>query len=372
MTINLHIGAFKTGTSFLQSVLEGGRDTLSSNGILWPGRHWSEQVGAARGLLSKDPRKWSRWDVMAEAMATWDRGDVIYSMEFLSIGSAKAVERVGKSLAGQPVRVVLTARDVGRVLPAQWQESVQNGKSWSYRDYVGEVSSTNSESEAHRHFWAKQDLGEIVRRWQALPDSAELVVVTVPPSGGPRDLLWKRFCDAIVLDPDLLPTDIRVNESLGAASSEVMRYVSAQLAEGDPHAKTSRVVKKVLSKGLLSQRKSSEPVLVLPHELEPWATERSAELIADLRTTGVRVIGDLDDLTPQFGARRSNETEDPSALPSEAYLEAAGFGIAQLADHMAQSGLTEPVDSSAAGVIYRRGAKKKKQGGQQRRSERST
>ncbi len=36
-TVTLHIGAFKTGTSFIQTVLANNKDALAAEGVLWPG-----------------------------------------------------------------------------------------------------------------------------------------------------------------------------------------------------------------------------------------------------------------------------------------------------------------------------------------------
>ena len=41
-TIVLRIGATKTGTSYLQSVLERNKELLDDRGALWPGTSWKE------------------------------------------------------------------------------------------------------------------------------------------------------------------------------------------------------------------------------------------------------------------------------------------------------------------------------------------
>ena len=41
-TIVLHIGAMKTGTSYLQSVLERNKELLDDRGVLWPGTSWKD------------------------------------------------------------------------------------------------------------------------------------------------------------------------------------------------------------------------------------------------------------------------------------------------------------------------------------------
>ena len=48
-TVTLHIGAFKTGTSFVQSVLMNSRQTLAELGVLWPGQDWDSVVQRGPG-----------------------------------------------------------------------------------------------------------------------------------------------------------------------------------------------------------------------------------------------------------------------------------------------------------------------------------
>ena len=356
--VNLHVGTFKTGTSYLQSVLVHSQSQLADAGVLWPGRAWADQVAATKGLMTSRPGKRQAWDTLMAEVDGWSGVSAIISMETLSMASPAAVRRAASSLLDHRVRVILTARDIGRVIPAQWQESVQNGKSWSYETYLDGVVNGSQGDRAHDHFWSKHDWAAVLRTWSAVADDAELVLVTVPPSGAPRGLLWERFCEAVSLDPTAYDATMSVNESLGAASAEVVRYVSAALEDVESHRQTSRVLKKTLAKGVLNGRKSEEPTLVLPHRLQRWAVERSRELIDDLAAVKATTIGSLDDLVPRFTARVTGETEDPSSLPVEELLGAAGFGLAELCSIMAENGLAPrgygPDDSTPRRVARRR------------------
>ena len=338
-TVYLHVGTFKTGTSYLQSVLAHSKEQLTDDGVLWPGRAWADQVAATKGLLSNRPGKVAAWDRLVDEINEWSGRSAIVSMETLSMASPRAVRRAASSLGGHQVRVVLTARDVGRVLPAQWQESVQNGKSWAYREYLEGVVNGREGDRAYDHFWSKHDWAHVLRTWSKVADDAGLTLVTVPASGSPRGLLWERFCQAVDLDPQKFDSSPSVNESLGAASAEVIRYVSASLDERETHRQTARVLKKTLAKAVLNTRKSEEPTLVLPHDLEPWAVTRSRELIKDLETVDKTTIGDVEELEPAFTGPKQNETEDPSQLPAETLLSAAGFALAEFCELLAQNGL---------------------------------
>lgn len=349
-TVILHIGAFKTGTSYIQSVLAGGRDRLAERGVLWPGVTWQTQVAAARGLNRLRPAKLAAWNTLVEEIDAWSGDRVIVSIEALSMVGPQGVEVARTSLAGHRVRILLTVRDLGRVLPAQWQESVQNGKTWSYREYLAGVTGDDGTSPAHTHFWSKHDWGRILRTWSAVADDVELTVVTVPPADAPRGLLWQRFCQAADLEPDDLDATVRVNESLGAASAEVVRHVSVQKERTDSPLRRTKAVKDTLAQRVLIPHKVDEPRLVLPEHLRPWAARRSEELIADLLEVGPQLVGDVGDLRPAFHPIRTGETDDPSSLPVEELLASAGVGLLGLVELLVESGVVAADRSDVPGT----------------------
>ena len=51
-TVVLHIGAMKTGTSYIQSLLWKNRELLAERGVQSPGRAWRHQKKAAQDLLA--------------------------------------------------------------------------------------------------------------------------------------------------------------------------------------------------------------------------------------------------------------------------------------------------------------------------------
>ena len=115
---------------------------------------------------------------------------------------------------------MVTARDLNRTIPAMWQESLKNGAVFSFDEYVAAVHAHEGPGKV---FWRQQAIAAMCRRWSEAVGVDRVTVVTVPPPGASHDVLWHRFAQAIVVDPDGLVAPIRSNESLGAASMEVMR-----------------------------------------------------------------------------------------------------------------------------------------------------
>lgn len=338
-TVTLHIGAFKTGTSFIQTVLMNSRSTLAELGVLWPGQDWGSIVQGVQGLRGRQKTPIDRWLQLVDEIDAWEGESALLSMEYLSLAKPDAIAAAIDSLSNHQVKIILTMRDIGRAIPAQWQESMQNGQTWSYLEYLSAVTDRRPRRlPAGQHFWLKQDPVKILRAWGQHVPAENLLLVTVPPQGSPSSSLWERFCSAAGLPPERFDATIRVNESLGADSAEVMRYVMTRAAEVDADVDTRKAMKKILAKQILSARKSAEPTLLLPSEHHAWAVKRGKRMVSQLNDLGPSVIGDLDDLVPRFPPPSGKPTANPSAAPVDELLAAAAFGLVGMSEEVARLG----------------------------------
>ncbi|HVQ18231.1 MAG TPA: hypothetical protein VMT27_04250 [Actinomycetes bacterium] len=300
-TVCLHIGAMKSGTSYLQHVLQRNREALLVAGVLFPGRRWRDQVDAAEELVGVLPEgkqaKVGAWQSLTDEVTAFNGHTAVISMETLSAADRAAAARAVSSFAPNRVRIVLTARDLGRGVPAQWQESVKNGVTLGFGKYLALISASPSRSlPGARAFWRPQDIGAILRTWQPHVAPEDLVVVTVPPAGAQRSVLWHRFCEAAGIDPQGVDDSVSTNESLGAVSAELLRRVNRAAKARDVSPEVAAVVKQRLAKQVLAARKASEPSLDVPEEYQPWLVQTAADLVADVKQVGPRVVGDLDEL----------------------------------------------------------------------------
>lgn len=167
----------------------------------------------------------------------------------------------------------------------------------------------------------------MAKTWSRLVGPERVTVVTVPPPGAAPELLWERFSSAVGFPPESCSPIPAANESLGAVSSLVMRRLNHLLSErGLPWRDYNAVVKRVLAKSVLSDRRREEPSLGL--SVLPEVTSRSREIRRSLVDLGVNVVGDLDDLEPV-----PVEGVDPGSISAEAQLEAAVAGLAGLIEH---------------------------------------
>jgi len=312
----LHIGAMKTGTTYVQQVLFEHRDVLHERGVLVPGRRWSDQVHAVQDLLDMpddDPAVTGRrggsglagsWDgLVSEVVASEDEVAVV-SMEFLSFATLPYAERAVAAFGDAEVRVVLTVRDAAAVAPAQWQTAVVSGGTDDWPTFqrgvrratgvVGKVLNRLQHDEARETFLRAQLVPRILETWAGAAGVGALRVVTMPPPGSPRGLLWERFCRAAGIDGRNCERADRANESLGYASTELLRRVNLalDLSSQTEHNKT---VKDHLAQRALASRSGEERARLDP-DTAAAAMGFNEVTRAAVATAGLEVVGDLGDL----------------------------------------------------------------------------
>lgn len=291
----LHVGLMKSGTTFVQGRLEANRDALAARGVLFPGPTWARQTRAVQDLIGSRHAQEGDWAALVDEVAAWP-GTAVVSMEYLGPVVPARIERVVADLAGTPVDVVVTVRDLGRAVPAMWQETLKNRRSWGWEEYLAAVQDPTSE--AGRKFWRQQDAARVVQRWVAGVGAEHVAVVSVPPAGAPGELLWERFLEAAGLSSladvawDPAP---RANESLGLTSALLMARLNRHVEDLDTATYNKQV--KAFAKLGLVQRRAEEPAIGFT--VPDWLHTRAEEVSAAVLATGARVVGDLEDLQPR-------------------------------------------------------------------------
>lgn len=310
----LHAGLMKSGTSYLQRRLMANQQLLADGGVLFPGETWREQVLAVSDVLERKqsgPRARGRWAWLVEEAAT-HAGTVLVSMEFLGPAPPERIRTVVESFGDIPVEAVLTLRDLGRGVPAMWQESLQNGGSYAFGEYVALL---DGKQRPARAFWRQQGMARIVDNWVHAVGRDRVTLVTVPPPGTPTGLLWERFCGAARVDGAEADDVPPANTSLDAASAVLLRDLNARFADGELSVREyDSLVKFGLAKRVMSGRGGPAIGFTPP----PWLVERSGQITARLADAGTRVVGDLAELTPL-----AVPGVDPDLVPPEERLAAA-------------------------------------------------
>jgi hypothetical protein len=343
----LHVGTPKSGTSYLQDKLALNRDELTRQGLDYVRTRTEDHFEAALDLLDE---RWAgeekaargQWDALV-AEARGSRHDaVVVSHEILAGAAPASIDRALASFPGDEVHVIVTARDLGRQIPAEWQERVKHRSTRDYTDFLKAIHRNYERTDWVMPFWRVQHLPRVLAAWGSGLPADRVHLVTVPPSGAPRHLLWDRFAGVLGLDLraayDESPT---TNASLGGAEVTLLRRLNEVLADREvPREVYVSWVRESLVKEVLAGRTDSEQASVPPGR-RPTVEAITADWLEQIRAAGYDVVGDLADLEPVW-PDHSSHWPNPDHADAAVVADAAIEALAHVVDRAGRLG-TNPV-----------------------------
>jgi hypothetical protein len=352
--VYLHVGAPKTGTTYLQDRLAVNREQLERHGVSYPVGELPDMFLPALDLIDLSwggQREGARgeWDALMSRVRR-ARGTALLSHEILAGATAEQARAALADLRGHELHLVYSARDLARQIPAEWQEQLKHQHRRSFARFLARVQREDRRA-SQLWFWRVQGLPDVLTRWsQGLPPE-RVHLVTVPPDGAAQGELWRRYCRALAIDPSWAPLDSdRRNVSLGAAESWMLRQLNRRVrAAGMASADYREIVRGLVVHGHLARRPAMAKV-ALPPEAFPWAEEVAQEWLEWVRGAGIDVVGDLADLVPRRppeGARWADPDRPRPAQVADAALDALVAAVMELAERPAP----EPSDHPGRRVV---------------------
>ena len=332
----LHVGAPKSGTTFLQRALWALRSELLEQGVTCPG-----EAGRDMFLASIEVREvFERWGFSREELTgTWSRlcaearafdGTTVMSHELLAAASEEQARAALSELDGLEVHLVLSERDPGRQVMSEWQERVKNGGTQSFEGFSRSVMLQVGHADPTSLFWRYHGVPHVLRRWGSELPPERVHLVVAPRSAADPLELWRRFGQAVGIDTDraVPPSSAgTANQTLGVTEVALLRSVNEALAGRIKQPHYARVVKRQFAQGLLAEHRSPRPVA--PPELVAQLHAIAEDWCREVEGQGYRVYGDLAELLPAASAEEAVGPDDVDPR------ELAALSTALIADLLA-------------------------------------
>jgi hypothetical protein len=303
--VYFHVGAPKTGTTYLQNVLFQNKDGLAAHGVLYP---YADPGQSFRSMQDFRGVGWGssaasafagEWDAVATRAREWDGPAVIFSNELLGGSRADRIKAGLASVQPADVHVIFTARDFARQLVSDWQEHIKHKHTVTLEQFVDDLIEYGLDAPEPfgELFWGMHDATYVLDRWAASGVPTQNIhLITVAQPGAPSDTLWRRFCTVTGLEPEHYETRIqRTNASMGIAETELVRRMNIEVQGMTPES-YDPLVRRLLAEEVLG---GQSPRLMLPPDRMEWVVERSRRLIDELSAAGYPVEGDLQELMPR-------------------------------------------------------------------------
>ncbi|HRV68412.1 MAG TPA: hypothetical protein P5108_03100 [Marmoricola sp.] len=352
----MHVGAPKSGTTYLQAILEGNAKALASKGVLVVAADRRlERVHAAMAIredsrLAKLPPEAAQaWDRLVAEIKAWPGDSAVCSYELFAAASAEKVARALAQLDGIEVHVVITARDLARAMPSAWQERLK----FALTEPLLSFAPDQTMGARAQWGWRTMDPAGVAQRWGGSLPPRQVHIVTMPKQPASQHEFWERFADACAIDSQGLELDqVRVNESMGVVEAELLRRVNQTLAGRIATSRDQSVLLRDLFAHEILVPQGSEPIAISPEQYDE-ATERANQAIAELSESGVNVHGDLDDLrATRVAGRTPDEVSDSELL--EVALESISRLLLRVKDSsVGMPGATEATSASVPRRLVR-------------------
>lgn len=348
----IHIGPPKTGTTTIQSAAKARLDELMDNGVHYVDGPRRKGVAAfmGRGFGWRTDEEGSRaggrvpmryWRALKDEIDQEQERIVWLSQEQIAHSTLEDARRWYAEL-GPDLHVVMTLRPFSQMVPSIWQQTLKGVASREpFEQWLRRALEPGNET--HDKLMITYDQAELVNRWASVVGLENVTVVVLDSAD--HSFLGKAFEQLFGL-PDGLLAEVdspqrAVNRSMSAAEIELIRQLNirARKAGLDWHDHDRLVTRGAVSR-LLQERTPArdEARLALPAWAEARMREEEEKFVAAISGSGVRVIGDVQNLIAKVSSKERIESDhrDVTSVPLDAAVEAllGMLGVATGHDYM--------------------------------------
>ncbi len=346
-TIALHIGVHKTGTTALQAALADARPELAAHGILYPGRRTAHH-GEAMAVLER-PWGWSGKGGKAPNPGVFERiarqsrrhrGRVLISSEQFCEADDRMAARVVAGLGADRTHVIVALRSLGHLLPSSWQQYLKYGRTTTYERWLTTMFDPAYDGSMTPTFWRRNDHGALVTRWTDLlgPDRVTVLVL----EDVSEEALFVAFAELLDVPTGVLTSRMHQspNRSMSAVETEFLRRVNRAVKDSVDWRDYEDLIRDGVAAAIVAGRRPGpdEPRLHTPDWALDSAAGHGAAAVAAIRSSGARVLGNLDALAVRVPSTPPVPRSALDALPTDAVVEVVANHV------LARSGEPRPKD----------------------------
>jgi hypothetical protein len=268
------------------------------------------------------------WDELIVEVAQAADERVVISNEFLCEADDVASQRIVRDLGGgERVHIVVTLRPWAELLASQWQQFVRNGLPTPYEEWLDVMLNKSRPAKTAQTFWLRHDHGALTDRWAGVVGPERVAVVIAGP--GDRSTVLRSFESMLGLDEGcLVPEPGASNRSLTMAEVELLRLLNVEFQQrGWTRAHHNSLMRHGVVQAVLARQQPGrdEPRITTPAWALDRASEAGAAAAARIAASGVRVIGDLSNLSARLDETTPAGASAPAVapfLPPEAAVHA--------------------------------------------------
>ena len=351
----LHIGVHKTGTTAIQAALADARADLKRAGVTYPGK-LQAQHRAALAVLQR-PWGWntrggavmdrSHFDKLARRVRS-NPGRVVISSEFFCEADESTSRDVIRDLGGDRVRVVVTLRNLGRLLPSSWQQYLKYGLTTPYERWLRNVFDNPGQLTMTPTFWKRHDHAAVLTRWSEAVGAANVTAIVLEDVD--RSAMFRSFAQILGVPEDVLVsrTDLTSNRSMTAAEAELLVRLNKKVKKELQWDEYVKFVRRGVALGMVEGREPSadEPRLNTPDWALDAAAVEGSRFVEVSRSLGVNVLGDLGALALRVGSSPPAPEGAADVLPVDAGVQAVMSVI--------DAARENPTSRDLAGQLWRR------------------
>jgi hypothetical protein len=275
------------------------------------------------------------------------QGRAVISSEFFCEASQEKAQEVIDGLGGRErVTVVVTLRNLGKLLPSSWQQYLKYGLTTAYEPWLEDVFAEPGTSKISPTFWRRHAHGDVVSRWTEAVGAENVNVLVLEDVD--RSAQFSSFAQMLGVPESILVDRMSLtsNRSMTAAEAELLVRLNKAVKKQMQWSDYVRLVRRGVALHIVEGREpaADELRLVTPDWALDAAARQGAIAVEKIASLGVNVYGDVTALGTRVPGVPS-DGRTPTDIPIDAAVQAVVAVI--------QASKEEPTPRELAGKLIR-------------------